>query len=478
MLVGAYEECQACCLRWSCAAAHVIVARCGAAEAPPHVWRWRSGNVRVALARDQTSFLRALAATESLGPALADELESALEAAAAALPRLSGVAGADEHRAALEAGCAALEVLSAAHTGVGVRVGAWVKMPRGPPGGRSVQQRGLVVGVRPRGRLRGSAPRGGRGGARWRGPRTRRGGAHEAYVARGPPGAAPAGGRRGRVGGRTAPARAARPRRLRRSRTRCRGWRSPPRRRAPPRPAGPPAPVLPALRARGPRCGCGAAGGGRGCCPHACCLPAACWRGKCLTRRAQHPTARPVALELRRDALAAHLCSPAKGAPTALLARASAPWPGGGGVRRLWGAGGRSRGAPRHCAGSGTLTRGGWTRRCSGRRRRGGSGMRGDQRRRSEVAASMLAEMTCLPVPLCQFALERENGNSDRAANWLFEHSDTWLAEHPEFAGGRRRGGRRPGRRRGLRRGVRGAGVPAARRVQLPRRHARAGRGR
>ena len=441
VLVGAYEECQACCLRWSCAAAHVIVARCGAAEAPPHVWRWRSGNVRVALARDQTSFLRALAATESLGPALADELESALEAAAAALPRLSGVAGADEHRAALEAGCAALEVLSAAHTGVGVRVGAWVKMPRGPPGGRSVQQRGLVVAcdhvvgsvaVLPEEAVEahvGGVP----GHAAAVPTKLTWPAAHQVL----PPQEGAAGAWAAALRPLALPPAAAASLADALSRVAVAAAQA-----CATAPAGPPAPVLPALRARA--LAAVAALLEEGAVLPSRLLPA----GGVLAREvfdaaAQHPTARPVALELRRDALAAHLCSPAKGAPTALLARASAPWPGGGGSGDS-GERGTQSGSTASLRGQRHAHSGGMDtplfRPSSSR----GSGMRGDQRRRSEVAASMLAEMTCLPVPLCQFALERENGNSDRAANWLFEHSDTWLAEHPEFAGGGDGGGDGP----------------------------------
>mmetsp|Transcript_34825 Transcript_34825/g.87988 ORF Transcript_34825/g.87988 Transcript_34825/m.87988 type:complete len:90 (+) Transcript_34825:3-272(+) len=59
---------------------------------------------------------------------------------------------------------------------------------------------------------------------------------------------------------------------------------------------------------------------------------------------------------------------------------------------------------------------------------------RQDARRSRELAAANLADITGQPVRLCQLAMDRENGNQDRAANWLFEHGETFLAEHPEYS--------------------------------------------
>ena len=78
------------------------------------------------------------------------------------------------------------------------------------------------------------------------------------------------------------------------------------------------------------------------------------------------------------------------------------------------------------------------------------STQRQDQRRSRELAAANLADITGQPVRLCMLSLDRENGNQDRAANWLFEHGETFLSEHPEYAessdgGGGGQGGRAAG---------------------------------
>ena len=133
-------------------------------------------------------------------------------------------------------------------------------------------------------------------------------------------------------------------------------------------------------------------------------------------------------LESRRLNAIAVLCESPDKAPAALLLAARAPGPGGGGQ-------------PSSSGGSSDPSVGGPGSR--GQRvvpsvesflRTSRATQRQDQRRTRELAAAELAEITTQPLRLCQLALERENGNQDRAANWLFEQGEAFLAEHPEFA--------------------------------------------
>jgi hypothetical protein len=138
------------------------------------------------------------------------------------------------------------------------------------------------------------------------------------------------------------------------------------------------------------------------------------------------------ALEVHRAHVVAALCESPDKAPTALLAAARSSGPGGGG--------GGPPGGPDAPSGGVGGSAGASIRGSSQRimpsvesfiRR---ASQRQDQRRTRELAAAELAEISRQPLRLCQLALERENGNQDRAANWLFEHGEAFLAEHPEFA--------------------------------------------
>ena len=144
------------------------------------------------------------------------------------------------------------------------------------------------------------------------------------------------------------------------------------------------------------------------------------------------------ALEVRRSHVVAALCESADNAPTALLASARAPGPGGGGS-----GGGGGPDAPSGGVGgsAGASVRGSGQRMMpsveSFIRTSRAATQRQDAaslRRSRELAAAELAEISRQPVKLCVLALERENGNQDRAANWLFEHGEAFLAEHPDFA--------------------------------------------
>ena len=146
----------------------------------------------------------------------------------------------------------------------------------------------------------------------------------------------------------------------------------------------------------------------------------------------ENPTCHDVdALEMRRAIVASALCESSYKAPTALLGAARAPGSGGGGG----GAGSGGPDAPPGGAGGGA---GGRAHRMmpsvESFIRTSRATQRQDQRRQREILAAELAEITRHPVRLCILALERENGNQDRAGNWLFDQGETFLAEHPEFA--------------------------------------------
>jgi hypothetical protein len=139
----------------------------------------------------------------------------------------------------------------------------------------------------------------------------------------------------------------------------------------------------------------------------------------------------PSILELRRSHVISALCESPDKAPAALLGAARSPGPGGGGPP--------PGGSDGSSGGAGAVT-GGMPKAQRNMPsvdfiiRSSRTTQRQDQRRTRELAAAELAEITTQPLRLCQLALERENGNQDRAANWLFEQGEAFLAENPEFA--------------------------------------------
>jgi hypothetical protein len=145
---------------------------------------------------------------------------------------------------------------------------------------------------------------------------------------------------------------------------------------------------------------------------------------------AQHPYEERVVLELKSNVVVTHLCEQTH-APACILAKSRLTGtanersnvPGEGSSGSMGGGGGGGPGRQRgSMQGMDALLR---TSRHSQRQ---------DQRRSRELAAANLADITGQSIRLCQLALDRENGNQDRAANWLFEHGEGFLAEHPEYA--------------------------------------------
>jgi len=141
-------------------------------------------------------------------------------------------------------------------------------------------------------------------------------------------------------------------------------------------------------------------------------------------------------LELRRANITAALCESSDKSPASLLAAARTSGSNGGG-------GGPGSGGASDAPAGGVGGSAGSTARAASQRivpsveslfRTSRAKQRQDQRRTRELAAAELAEISRQPIRLCQHALERENGNQDRAANWLFEQGEAFLAEHPDFA--------------------------------------------
>eukprot|EP00960_Hanusia_phi_P050543 760281-Hanusia_phi.AAC.2 len=139
----------------------------------------------------------------------------------------------------------------------------------------------------------------------------------------------------------------------------------------------------------------------------------------------------PITYEVKRAGIVSLLCENKDKAPLTLLSNARASGPGGGG-----GISGSTES---------TLPVGSTPSTSTQRSQRmipamesfmrnSRAPLRNDQRRTRELAAANLAEITGSPLRLCQHALERENGNQDRAANWIFEHGESFLSDHPEFS--------------------------------------------